>query len=283
VAVSPFGWGRSPSWEPVDDLIVLGAGGLLQLGGYPDIGPIAPYGGQSHLAAGIFAAVAAMVGLIEREQTGVGSSADVSAQEAVAQALEDSLPAYVLTGEIREPQGEDAREAGTGVYACNDGFVSMVAGRLGTAKAWAAMVAWLNESGLAASELLEPQWAQFAFRQTAEASERFRQIFELFASTRTKEFLYLEAQRRGIALSPVSNVDDLLANEQLRSRSFFHTYFHPGLGIELVSPGPPYRFSDLATIDLGPASEAGSDTAAVLSELGVPTHDYSALGEGGMA
>ncbi len=283
VVVTPFGWGRSPSAEPVDDLIVLGAGGLLNLGGYSDIGPIAPFGGQSSIASGIFAAVAALVGLIEREQTGSGNSADVSAQEAIAQALEDSLPAYVLTGEIRAAQGEDAREAGSGVYACADGYVSMIAGRLGTARAWTALVAWLNESGLTDSvpgagavELMEPQWSQFRFRQTPEASERFRQTFEAFASTRTKEVLYVEAQRRGIALSPVSNVGDLLGNQQLQARSFFTAFFDEELGMDLVSPGAPYRMSESKTIDLGAAVRPGSDTESVLAELGIKVPDLGA-------
>lgn len=256
VVITPFGWGLSPDWSPVDDLFVLGAGGLLYLGGYPDTGPIGTFGHQSLIASGIFGAVAALVGLIEREKTGQGSSADVSAQEAIAQALEDSLPAYVLTGEIRGPQGEEAREAGTGVYACADGYVSMVAGRLGTAKAWTALVEWLSAVSGEAVELLEPQWSDFSFRQTVDANDRFREIFENFAGSQTKESLYIEGQRRGIALSPVSNVQDLLDNEQLDARGFFVEPAHQRLGTKVRSPGSPFRLSGSEQIILdGPTDE----------------------------
>ncbi|MGH8913432.1 MAG: CoA transferase [Acidimicrobiia bacterium] len=282
VVITPFGWDRSPEWSPVDDLIVLGAGGLLHLGGYPDTGPVGPFGGQSQIAAGIFAAVAVMVGLIEKEATGEGSSADVSAQEAIAQALEDSLPTFVLTGEIREPQGEEAREAGTGVYACRDGYVSMVAGRLGTARAWAALVDWMNEGETAAGELREPQWAEFSFRQTTEASDRFRQIFETFASTRRKEQLYIDAQQRGIALSPVSDTSDLLQNEQLEAREFFTHFRHPGLGLDLIAPRTPFRMSLTSPVDLGAAPVPGGDTAKILADLGLTDEELASLVEGGV-
>lgn len=136
VIVTPFGQGLSPDWGPVDDLIVLGAGGLLYLGGYRDAGPVAASGGQSRYAASIFAAVATLVALIDRERSGRGTTIDVSAQECIAQALEDSVPTFALTGQERMRYGTVAREAGTGMYACSDGYVSMVAGRLGTARAW---------------------------------------------------------------------------------------------------------------------------------------------------
>ena len=279
VTITPFGHGNSPDWEPVDDLIVLGAGGLLHLGGYQDTGPMAPFGRQSHIAAGIFGAVAALAGLIEREETGVGNAADVSAQESIAQALEDSLPAYALTGKIREPQGDEAREAGTGIYACADGYVSMVAGRLGTARAWTALVEWMNEHESTARVLLEPPWGQFSFRQSTEASETFRRIFETFAAAKSKTELYVDAQRRGIALSPVSEVDDLLANEQLRARSFFHQFDHPLLGAGVIVPGPPFRLSGTPPQTTGPAALPGSDTADVLRELGLTEEEIHSLVE----
>lgn len=269
VVMSPFGWGLSPSWGPVDDLIVLGSGGLLHLGGYLDTGPIGAYGNQSQVASGIFGAIASLVGLIERRSTGRGSYADVSAQEAIAQALEDSLPTYALTGELKGPRGESAREAGTGVYACADGYVSMVAGRLGTARAWASLVEWLSEDAEDASELTDNRWSDFSFRQTDEASDRFREIFEAFASDLTKEALYLEAQSRGIALSPVSDIGDLLNNEQLKSRNFFHTFRHDGLGCDVTVPGPPFLLSKNHQPNLESAPDPGSDTSEIMDGLEV--------------
>ncbi len=279
VVVTPFGRGLSPDWGPVDDLIVLGAGGLLYLGGYRDAGPVAAAGGQSRYAASIFAAVAALAALIDRERSGQGTVVDVSAQECIAQALEDSVPTFALTGQERMRYGTVAREAGTGVYRCSDGYVAMVAGRLGTARAWSALVAWLNEEGAErAEELLAPCWSEFSYRQSEEAIRSFTDIFEGFGATRTRLSLYREAQRRGIALSPVNEVADLVGDPQLRERQFFVSREDEELGAILTVPGPPYRLSATPPVvgAIAPPPASGDWRTVVKAALG-SEEEYAAL------
>jgi benzylsuccinate CoA-transferase BbsE subunit len=263
VIVTPYGLDHQPAWPRTDDLLVMASGGLLHLGGYPDLGPVAAYGGQSRFAASIFAAVAAMAALLQRDLDGSGSTYDVSAQECVAQALEDSAATYALTGRVRERQGDRPREAGSGVYPCRDGYVSLIAGRLGTARAWAALVKWLNEAGAdGASELLEPRWSTFDFRQSDGAIEEFGRIFLSFAATRDKLELYTEAQARMIALSPVSTIADVLANPQLHARDFF-VDVREREGV-VTFPGAPYRMSATPVAGPGPAPTAGANTVELL-------------------
>lgn len=259
-------------------------GGLLHLGGYPDVGPVVAYGGQSRFAASIFAAVATVSAIIHRDITGEGGVYDVSAQECVAQALEDSAATYSLTGRVRERQGDRPREAGTGVYACRDGFVSMVAGRLGTAKAWTALIGWLNEEkSPGAEELLDERWSDFSFRQSEEGVEAFQRIFENFTSTRDKSDLYTHAQARMIALSPVNTVTDLMTNRQLMSRGFFVEVPDPDFDRALVYPRPPYRLSRTPATDPRPAPRAGEDNVPVfVDELGLTPGEYLSLVERGV-
>ncbi|HEY4226054.1 MAG TPA: CoA transferase [Pseudolysinimonas sp.] len=259
VIITPYGMDRQPAWSTTDDLLVMASGGLLHLGGYPDLGPVAAYGGQSRFAASIFGAVAAMAGLLQRDLDGSATTYDVSAQECIAQALEDSAATYALTGRVRERQGDRPREAGSGIYPCRDGYVSMIAGRLGTARAWAALVGWLNESGTAgAEELLEPRWSTFDFRQSEEAIEAFGRIFGAFAAARGKQELYTEAQARMIALSPVSTVADILANPQLRARDFF-VDVREADGM-VTFPRAPYRMSATPVRDPRPAPALNADS-----------------------
>jgi benzylsuccinate CoA-transferase BbsE subunit len=284
VIVTPFGLDHEPDWSPADDLLVMADGGLLHLGGYPDVGPVVAYGGQSRFAASIFAAVAAVSAVIDREHTGSGGVYDVSAQECVAQALEDSAATYALTGRVRERQGDRAREAGSGIYACRDGYVSMVAGRLGTAKAWAALIAWLNEEGApGAEELLAERWSDFAFRQTEAAVQEFQRVFEGFASTRSKAELYEAAQARMIALSPVNTVEDVLASPQLKARGFFTRVDDPDFSHGLIYPRAPYRMSGTPPIDPVAAPRAGEDNASFyIDELGLTGDEYISLVERGV-
>src|SRR5206468_13062256 len=76
--LSPFGLEGARAAHASTDLIRLAAGGLLWLGGYPDAEPVAPFGGQSTYASGIFGAVAVLLALIDREATGSGCFLDVS-------------------------------------------------------------------------------------------------------------------------------------------------------------------------------------------------------------
>jgi len=260
--LTPFGLDGPAAEYASTDLIRLAAGGLLWLGGYPDAEPTAPFGDQSTIATAIFGVVAALLALIERDSTGKGRTIDVSSQEVVTQALETSIPEYELTGKIRRRLGDVPREAGTGVYPCADGFVSMVAGRLGTAGAWKRLLEWLAETGTpGAEELTGEGWNELSFRQRPEAIARFSEIFGAFATSRSKEELYLEAQLRSIALAPVNNLDDVLRDHQLRARGFFREAVDPVTGTRSVLPAAPYRLSE--PTDAPEQIPAVSATAAV--------------------
>jgi benzylsuccinate CoA-transferase BbsE subunit len=284
VRVSPYGSEDKPeSCSPEDDLVLLGAGGLLHMGGYPDAGPVAVYGQQSTYMASIFAAVAAIAGLVGRERTGDAVTADVSAQECVAQALEESVMRYALTGEVRAPQGDVAKEAGTGSYRCADGYVSMVAGRLGTAAAWKSLVDWIIEVDPDAAELAEERWSRFEFRQRPEAIETFRQIFERFAATRTRQELYHGAQQRGIALSPVNDLAAVREDAQLASREFFVDVDDPELGRTLTYPGLPYRLGGTPLRGPRPAPRRGADNVDIyVKDAGLTVSELECLAARGV-
>jgi benzylsuccinate CoA-transferase BbsE subunit len=284
VSVTAFGRDRTPEGVDDDDLTIMAAGGLLHLGGYPDAHPTVAYGGQGRVAASLFAAVGALVALYERERTGVGRLVDVSAQECVAQALEDTVPTFEMTGRVRRRLGGKPREAGSGVYACADGYVSMIAGRVGTARAWAALVAWLvAEEVPGATELQDPKWSALSFRQTSGAIARFGEIFSGFARSRTRLDLYRAAQGRGIALSPVNDIAAVLADPQLAARGFWVTVPDPETGRVVTFPGPPYRLSATPPRPAASAPHIGADDRAVFDELGVGEAGREALREAGVA
>lgn len=282
VSITPFGRDRTSDAVDDDDLTIMAAGGLLALGGYRDTEPIVAAGGQSRNAASIFAAVASLVALLDRERTGIGRWIDVSAQECVAQGVEDSVAAYEMTGRIRRRHGLEAAEAGSGVYPCADGLVAMVAGRVGTAKAWRALVAWLVEVGAeGATELQEPAWSELPYRQTKDAIRRFSEIFEDFACQRTRLELYREAQSRGIALSPVNDMTSLLRDPQLGARGFWVGVPDRELGTEATFPGPPYRLSETPALAARPAPALNADLAPDLDADLAPDLVDALTGDGG--
>jgi crotonobetainyl-CoA:carnitine CoA-transferase CaiB-like acyl-CoA transferase len=266
-SVLPFGTGGPRSGWVGEDLTQLAAGGLLYLGGYPDTEPIAVHGGQSDLGAAIVAATGIMLALIGRRRGFPALSVDVSAQEAIAGALEEAIAEYDLLGTVRRRRGDRAREAGTGTYRCGDGYIAMVAGRMGTAAGWAALTAWMVEAGAeGAEELATDAWRDFNHRQLPESIERFEEVFFGFAAGRSRASLYEEGQRRGIAIAPVNHVHELFDNPQLQARQFFVDV----AGADPVGarfPGRPYRIDGETGFVRRPAPVAGQHTSEVFAEL----------------
>ena len=244
VSISAFGRDGPYAGYQATDLTLLAAGGLLSLGGYADSEPLAVQGEQAMLASGIYGAIAVLTALYERTQTGKGCWIDVSGQECVAFALEDAVAEWSINAHVRRRLGDGAREAGTGIYPCKDGHISMVAGRLGTANAFVTLTQWVAASEVAGgASLLEPQWQDFKFRQSREGIARFAEIFGAFCRTRGKQELYREGQARQIAIAPVNTVADVLEDAQLAANSYFRPQFERNSGRDITFPGPPYRLS----------------------------------------
>jgi benzylsuccinate CoA-transferase BbsE subunit len=289
VSVTPYGQTGPCAKFRATDLTLLAAGGLLSLGGYPEIGPVAVAGEQGHLAAAIFGAVATLKALLERHHTNHGGTnhgqwLDVSGQECIAFALEDAIPEWYLSGSIRRRTGDQAREAGTGVYPCRDGYISMVAGRLGTAKAFKTLVRWIAESGTpGGEELLEERWQDFKFRQSPGGIARFAEIFGAFCASRSKQELYREGQARQIAIAPVNTVADVVADEQLRANGFFRPLHDEALDRDVTLPGPPYQLARTPAALHSAAPASGEHNRAIyMDELGLSEGDLCRLTDAGV-
>jgi benzylsuccinate CoA-transferase BbsE subunit len=267
VSISAFGRDGPYAGYQATDLTLLAAGGLLSLGGYADSEPLAVQGEQAMLASGIYGAIAVLTALYERTQTGKGCWIDVSGQECVAFALEDAVAEWSINAHVRRRLGDGAREAGTGVYPCKDGHISMVAGRLGTAKAFATLTQWIAASEVpGGASLLEPQWQDFKFRQSPEGIARFAEIFGAFCQTRGKQELYREGQARQIAIAPVNTIADVLQDEQLAANSYFQPQFERNSCKDITFPGPPYRLSRTPALPRGAAPKLGEHDRELLQE-----------------
>lgn len=268
LSIRAFGSGGPRSSIASDDLTVLAASGLLSLGGYYDTEPIAVAGLQSYLGRSIYGVVGALLALLASSEDGVGRHVEVAAQEVMAGALEDTIAEYDFHGRLRGRQGGVPRGAGTGTFRCADGYVAMVAGRLGTAKAWVALVRWLMEEDVPGAEVMaQAEWSEYSYRSSPSSTDFFTEVFERFAETRTKEELCREGQRRKIAIAPVNSPSDVLADAQLAARGFFREVVDPELGVTLSYPGRPYRAAALDDLSYRLYPVDPGVTAAVLADV----------------
>ena len=277
--ISLFGETGPLSHYNGDDLVALALGGLLFLGGYPGQAPVAPWGQQAILAAAQFAAVACLVALWDVEQNGAqGQHLDISVQESVAMALENSAQFFDLEKKIRKRNGGEQRQAGTGVFPCEDGMIYLMAGGIASNRFWRATVDWLVDEKLpGAAALGESRWNDQEYLLTDEAKDIFASIFLPYAARSTKAVLYAEGQRRRIPVCPVNTPADLLKNRQLVHRDFFQSVPHLQSGRTLTMPGAPYRLEETPWLGGNPAPSLGQDTFDVLSEIGIDAGDQAAL------
>jgi benzylsuccinate CoA-transferase BbsE subunit len=281
VNVSAFGAGPAAPGAGLlaDDLVTLAAGGLLSLGGYPDREPVAVYGSQAYLAGGISGAIAALLGVLAADAGQPGADLDVSAQAVIASALEDAAAEFDLTGVVRRRTGDGLREAGTGTFRCADGWIVVVAGKLGTAAAWDSLVGWLCDQDAPGAEALKgPEWTDLSFRRRPESIAEFQRLMEAATSRVTGAELYEELQLRRIAAAPVNTIAALLADPQLASRGFFRTVRDAVLDTDVTYPGPPYRLPDHRLPDWTSAPVPGSQTGQVLRDwLGASDYQLARL------
>jgi benzylsuccinate CoA-transferase BbsE subunit len=266
-AITPFG--QTGPWCKLsaDDFICMAAGGMAWLTGYEDTGPLVADGELSIYSAAQYAAVISLLAAFGRARVGCGQFIDVSVQEVVALGTETAPQFQELKGVTRRRLGERERQAGIGVYPCKDGAVLLYAATTGLGAGWPNLVRWLIESGVpGAEELAKPQWSDNAFKALDRSRTLFRETFTRFAAPRGKQELFEEGQRRRIAIAPVNDSADVLADPHLNACGFFT----PLKGIAerpVIGPGGPYWLSRTHWTSCGAAPLLGEHTEELRHEL----------------
>jgi len=277
--ISPFGIeGPHAHWRG-GDLIAMAAGGLMYLCGDPDRAPLRVAVEQGSAQVGLQAMVGTLIALRARKVGARGQRVDVSMQEAVTLALGNSQQTFVMTGEIYRRAGGGRATGVSGsrlVWQCRDGYVAW--GR--NPASMGILHQWMLDEGH------EPGFDPIAWSQRAVAGadapplEEVRalesQIQEFFAEY-PKMYLYEEGQRRGAMMCPVSTVADLMSNQQLLTRGYFHDVDYPEIGRTVPQPGAPFVMSEAPWRAGGPP-RLGEHTAELLRHRGRPARDAAAGG-----
>lgn len=281
VSVTPFGQEGPYSRYQYEDITLLAMGGLLSLGGYADSEPIAAWGEQGYLAGNQFGAVAAMIALLEAETHGAGQHVDVSVQECIVMALENSVQFYELEGTIRKRYGGQQREAGSGVFSCKDGRILLLAGGIGATQFWGNFCRWLIEDGVEGAEKLQGDHWTPAYRKTPEAKALFEAVFVPYAMQHTKAQMYANAQAKRVPLCPLNDIGDVLENRQLEARGFFVDLDgHEAKSLRM--PGAPYQLSETPWKLKSSAPLPGEDNHLIYTAAGYHPSDLEEFSRKGV-
>jgi crotonobetainyl-CoA:carnitine CoA-transferase CaiB-like acyl-CoA transferase len=267
-AITAFGAdGPMASWQ-AESLQAFAASGYLYMTG-PEAGtpiqPSAPV--QMELHAGLHAFVAVLLSLRRRRLSGRGAFIDQSMRDAGLWMLTNSYQHGDLQRANLRRLGQ-RRDMGTkrrlrAVYESADGYAvwMFTTGHVG-AKSLRALVAWMDDFGMAPDWLKAMDWESADLLGGEEGlAERLEEQFAAFYATRNGDELLAWAVVNGLMLAPIRTVGEVAHDPQLAARNAWRTIDQLGLGAITV-PGAPVQISGVSWEPRGPAPAPGSTDLA---------------------
>jgi benzylsuccinate CoA-transferase BbsF subunit len=234
--------------------------GLSALTGYPDRGPLRLAVAYPDPVAGFHAALAALLALRRRHQTGAGQHIHIAHREPITRMLGEAVLDYTVNGRTQHRLGNRHRAwAPHGCYPCRgqDRWITLAARNDGE---WVALCQVLGT----------PEWTRDArftngLRRWKHASQLDRHVAE---STQRWEAAALEASLRaaGIPAGVVQTNQDVLSDAHLQARQAFWVIAHALAGTHPY-PAPSTHLTGTPPRLMRPAPNLGEHTREVLTRL----------------
>ena|SRR5579884_648847 len=264
IVCSITGFGQSGPYAhfKTSNIVEDAMGGLMGITGPAYKPPTMTGGNQAEHTAAMHAAYACAVALLYRDLQGVGQHVDVSAQECVANVLENAIEQYTYTGVVRKRSGSRHPTAWPcTVFPCGDGYIGMCCTQGKEARA-AALLA--EDYELAEDPVLDNQ-----FERRARADELEPRLIKGYMKY-GKAQLFHKGQSLGCPIGMTSDARDLATDPHLNEVGFFAEFDHPVIGKYKDIAAPVY-FTETPGVMRSAAPLLGQHTAEVLARLGVDT------------
>lgn len=215
------------------DIVSLAMGGELYRIGEADREPVKFAGPQSQFHAGLVGAIATMSALYYAHSSGIGQPVDVSIMEAVLNIMELSMSRYPYSGDVERRVGDLQGNYPWGVYACEDGYISVNADN----RVWGKVASWIGMSELAQNpDYMTPDQRLARF-------EQLEAVFVPWFLEHKKDYIVSTGQALGIPVIGIFTPEDMLEDPHYRARGFFVDIEHPRTG-KLTYPGVPFKMSE---------------------------------------
>lgn len=241
---------------------------LMSITGPADHPPTMTGGQQAEHAAALHGAFATATALLYRDLHGLGQHIDVSAQECLANMLENALEQYTYTGVVRKRVGSRHPTAWPcTVLPCKDGYVGMCCTQPKEARG-AALLA--EDRELADDPVLQNQ-----FERRARADEFEPRLIAGYMKYGKVE-LFHKGQALGCPIGMTSDAHDLAIDPHLNEVGFFADFVHPIIGTFKDIAAPIY-FTETPGVMHSSAPLLGEHTAEVLGRLGLSEAELASL------
>jgi CoA:oxalate CoA-transferase len=259
LSITGFGQTGPYAQQPAFDIIVQALGGMMSVTGEPGGPPLRPGVSQGDSVAGLFATVAVLAALRQRERTGRGQWIDLSMLDSQITLMENAFARYFATGEAPGPTGS-RHPALTPfqAFATADRYI-VVALLHDDTGAWRRLAELLELPALAD----DPR-----FKDGRARTENYDLLAPLLAAGFRKrpagEWLAL-LPKADIACAPVQSVADAAEDPQVAHREMLKRIPCRGGG-DMIVADTPFRLQNGRTGPQGPAPGLGEHTAEALQD-----------------
>jgi formyl-CoA transferase len=268
VSLSGFGQDGPYANRPGFDQIAQGMGGLMSITGLPGQGPVRVGIPIADLSTGNYAAMGALIALLEREVSGEGQWVQTSLLQSQISMLDFQAARWTVARQVPGQAGNDhPTSIPTGVFPTADGHINIAASGQHIFKR---LCEALDAPGLVAD-------ADFA---TADKRSENRVRLNAELAARTRRYPSAELVERlnaaGVPSGPIYSVDQLFADPQVEH-------------LNMAVPMPHPRRRDTAVVNQAvtlsrtppvidrPTPGLGQHTDEILSELGYDAAAISVL------
>ncbi len=272
-SASMLGRGGPLEKQPGFGAVLSSLAGLTNITGWPDRGPVNPYGAYTDFIVPRFAVASILAALDYLRRTGEGTHLDMSQLETSLHFSSPLLLDYAING--AEPQRKGNRDAGTaphGVYPCQG------------EDRWIAMACFSDGEWQALRQVISPEgngWAdQDRFSsllgRKADEDELDRLVADWTRSWEAKALMQA-LQQAGVPAGMVNDTRGLFEDEQLQYREHFQYLDHAEIG-RYASEKSEFTLSRTPGKLDRPAPLMGEHTAYVLKEfIGLTEAEYQSL------
>ena len=269
-SISGFGQDGPLAERPGFDQIAQGMGGLMSITGEPGRGPMRVGIPIADLCAGLFAAQAIFIALLERSKSGKGQWVQTSLLQAQAFMLDFQAARYLMDGDVPQQAGNNhPTSIPTGVFKTSDGFINLaVAGEL----------IWKRF----AETLQKPEWCHDERFAINESRSRNRDILnaeiEEITKTQTSTYWVTKLNEAGIPAGDINDIGQVFESPQIQHLGLAQTMTSHERG-ETRAVGQPILMSRTPSYIAAPPPLAGAHGETILLALGYSSAEIQHLRE----
>ena len=239
--------------------VIQAMSGLMFMAGKEGDPPAYNAAPLSDTITGMIGAYGAVLALQMRQRTGVGQFVDISMYDAMVTVNNYAVSYYSRTGS-KPPRGEQFLEGVGGVYKAKDGPV-MVAASNTSDDMWRRICSVIGRE-----DLIEHPELRDALGRVRNTETIVRPAIGGWIADKTVAEVVELLSARGVPVSPIQDVQDILACPHLRARNMLVEVEDPVMG-KVTEVGNPIKLSGAPELSPGVPPQLGQHNEEILGGI----------------